>query len=387
MSGARHTILPEPSAPLAEGSAHLREALNKALPLRPKHRAALPGGIARLSNLLTVDRDQLPPDYMSRPEHLAAYLHWFLPWNVQRQGRLLEGLSLDLPAGARILDLGAGPFTFLVALWLARPELRERELRYLAVDRAEPALKAGRRLFQALAGDDAPWHVDTSRRLPRTGRADLLVAANYVNELEADRAGRQRGPDLDPAERTMADWERLLDPAGRLLVVEPGVRTAAARLVRLRAGALARGWRAIAPCPHQETCPVPGRHGGSWCHFAADAVGTPRWLAALGKSAKLPKERVSLSFLLMTRDGLTDGNPGQVRVVSDTFSLPDRKQGCYGCSDKGLVLLRSGLGGGAGGPVSGDLVRVRWPDLIERDPRSRALVVDYDVGSRRRRRP
>jgi len=384
MSGARRTvppetILPVPSAPLAEGSAHLRSVLDAVLPLQPRHRAALPGGIARLSALLTTDRDSLPPDYMSRPEHLAAYLHWFLPWNIQRQGRLLQGLDLDLASGARILDLGAGPCTFLAALWLARPELRERELRYLAVDRAEPALKAGRRLFQTLAGEDTPWRVDTTRRAPRRGRADLLVAANYVNELEVDRPGRRKGPDLEPMEHLVADWERLLTPAGRLLVVEPGIRTAAARLVRLRAAALARGWRTLAPCPHQETCPLPGRRGGSWCHFAADAVGTPRWLAALGKSAKLPKERVSLSFLLMVR-AEAEGAPaaGRVRVASDEFALPDRRRGCYGCSGKGLVLLRSRSGRSGSTPASGDLVRVRWPAKTERDPRSRALIVDLD---------
>lgn len=385
MSRPRTTLLPEPSAPLAEGLAHLRPALDAALPLRPRHRAALPGGVARLSALLTTDRDRLPADYMSRPEHLAAYLHWFLPWNVMRLGRLLQGLAPDLPAGTRILDLGAGPCTFLVALWLARPDLRDRELRYLAVDRSEPALKAGRRLFAAMAGEDAPWRLSTTRRPPRGGRADLLVAANMVNELDADRPARQKGPDLDPMERLVADWERLLDPAGRLLVVEPGVRTAAARLVRLRAAALERGWCAVAPCPHPDTCPLPGRRGGSWCHFAADAVGAPRWLAALGKAAKLPKERVSLSFLLLNRAGEVPPARDRVRVVSDAFALPGGRRGRYGCSGRGLVLLRSAAGPGDAGTVSGDLVRVRWPERPERDPRSRALVVDHDAGDRRRR--
>lgn len=381
MTRVRGTILPETSAPLAEGSAHLREALAKALPLRPKHKAALPGGIARLSTLLTTERDCLPPDYMSRPEHLAAYLHWFLPWNILRQGRLLQGLNPDLPDGTRILDLGAGPCTFLVALWLARPDLRDRRLRYLAVDRAEPALKAGRRLFAAVAGEDSPWQVETTRRIPRGGGADLLVAANYLNELEADRNVRRKGPDLDPMEKSVADWERLLAPGGRLLLIEPGVRTAAARLVRLRAAALERGWRVVAPCPHQETCPLPGRHDGSWCHFGATADGAPRWLLALGKQAKLPKERVTLSFLLLTRtDKTATEGTGVVRIVSDSFPVAGGGQGCYGCSDRGLVVLT-----GSERVRSGDLVRVTWPEKPARDPRSGAPLVPLAAGGAKRR--
>ncbi len=370
-------LLPEPTAPLTEGLAHLRQALDAVLPLRPKHRAALPGGVARLSTFLTTDRDRLPPDYMARPEHLAAYLHWFLPWNVYRQGRLLQGLGLDPPAGSRLLDLGAGPCTFLVALWLARPDLRERELRYLAVDRAEPALKAGRRLFTAVAGDRSPWQVETTRRIPRSGSADLLVAANYLNELDADRGVRRKGPDLDPTEKSVADWERLLAPGGRLLVIEPGIRTAAARLVRLRAAALERGWRVLAPCTHHETCPLPGRRGGSWCHFGAAADGAPRWLNALGKQAKLPKERVSLSFLLLdrTEGSAVTAGAGIVRVVSDAFPVAGGGRGRYGCTARGLVVLT-----GNTQVFPGDLVRVVWPDAPSRDPRSGAPLIPLAAG-------
>lgn len=378
MTGASGTVLPGPSAALVEGLSQLRAALDAALPLRPKHRAALPRGIARLSALLTTERDRLPADYMSRPEHLAAYLHWFLPWNVLRQGRLLGGLALDPPVGARILDLGAGPLTFALALWLARPELRDRELSVLAVDRSEPALKAGRRLFAAVAGADAPWRLTTARRAPGGARADLLVAANLVNELEPGRGARRKGPDLDPDERLMAGWERLVAPAARLLVVEPGVRTAAARLVRLRAAALARGWRALAPCPHDATCPLPGRRGGAWCHFGAAAGGAPTWLADLGRAAKLPKERVTLSFLLLTReeaDRRPSGPAELIRVVSDVFDLDGGDRGCYGCSRDGLVVLT-----GARPPASGELLRVRRPDAAERDPRSGAPKIPLPRG-------
>jgi hypothetical protein len=119
-------LFPEPGAELTRGLGELGALLRRIHPLKTKHRATLPGTVRRLSAFLTVERDQLPPDYMNRPEYLAAYVNYFLPWNIYRQGRLLQGLELDLPEGTRILDLGAGPLTFLHSLWLARPELRRR---------------------------------------------------------------------------------------------------------------------------------------------------------------------------------------------------------------------------------------------------------------------
>ena len=143
-------LLARPSADLVDGLVRLEKAVDRARPLRGKHRAGLAGGIAELSGLLTSEREDLPPDYMSRPPHLAAYLRWFLPWNIHRQGRLLQGLELDLPDEPRVLDVGAGPLTFAIALWLARPDLRERPLQLVAVDRSEAALKA------AVESDPAP---------------------------------------------------------------------------------------------------------------------------------------------------------------------------------------------------------------------------------------
>lgn len=379
-------LLPAPPPELVDGLARLETILAQAFPLRARHRAALPGGIAQLSSLLTVDRDSLPRDYMARPEHLGAYLHWFLPWNVYRQGRLLSGLQPDLAAGARILDLGAGPLTFLLALWLACPRLRECELHYEAVDGAEPALRTGREIFAALAGPAGDrWRVST-RRGAAGGRparpADLLVVANMINELEAERGGRRRGPDVDNQERLMMGWERMLAPGGRLLLIEPGVRPSAAQLVRLRGAAVERGWTIVAPCTHAETCPVPGRRGGSWCHFACDTAGAPRWLESLGRAARLPKERASLSFLLLQAGNAAPTaaaeGPLGLRVVSDAFDLPGGRRGCYACGSRGLVLLAVPARRGAGLPVSGDRLSVAWPEAAERDPKTRATIIPLD---------
>nr|MEE4269211.1 rRNA methyltransferase [Candidatus Krumholzibacteria bacterium] len=185
--GLPSPLFPVPDAVFQKGLTELEPILRRVFPLKAKHRAQLPGGVRRLSAFLTVERENLPPDYMTRPEYLAAYLNYFLPWNIYRQGRLLQGLGLDLPENARILDLGAGPLTFLQALWMACPQLRARKLTYEGVDRAESVLKAGRHLFEEMTtGANSSWDIVTSRQLSDRNRprADLLVAANFINELQ-----------------------------------------------------------------------------------------------------------------------------------------------------------------------------------------------------------
>lgn len=391
------SLFAAPSADLARGLSDFEQVLARTVPLKAKHRAALPGGIRRLSDQLTTERDDLAPDYMARPESLSAYLNWFLPWNLYRQGLLLQGLGLDLPEGARIVDLGAGPLTFGLAAWLALPGLRERRLEYVALDRAEPALKTGRDLLAAVSGDRAEaWKVHIQRALAgrmKTPQADLLVAANFLNELDVRprgrKAGRRTEPDLEESAvgereaRLLAQWEKSIAPDGALLLIEPGTRPAGRSLTRLRMAALGRGWQVAAPCPHAEECPQPGIRGLPWCHFTFDSEGAPGWLHKLARQVKLPKERASLSFLLLTRPDSrvtiapaprTASGESRCLVASEPFELPGRGSGRYGCSERGLVLLEE-KGPARGGPQPGDTLVVKWPESPRRDPKSGAIVL------------
>ena len=391
-------LFPPPSAELLDGLAGLPRILREVFPLKTKHRDTLPAGIRRLSDYLTVDRENLPRDYMTRPEFLAAYLHYYLPWNIYRQGRLLTGLDLALKPGSRIVDLGAGPLTFLHALWLARPGLREQELDYLAIDRSEPALKVGRKLFGTLAAQTF-WNIRTDNQ--PAGRikfrpADLLVMANFIQEVDrgprSGRGSRSVGKDIDsPATQMVERWEGQVASDGAILLIESGGRDSGRSLSRIRQTALERGWRITAPCPHADDCPMPGRRNTPWCHFTFPTGDSPAWLSRLSHQAKLPKDRASLSFLLMVRGENPPvrirpaKSPGKgcsvVRVVSEGFDLPNGKRGRYGCSEKGLILLENRRDEQA--PVPGGQVTVKWPGQARRDPKSGALTVSLSPMRRR----
>ncbi len=130
---------------------------------------------------------------------------------------------------------------------------------------------------------------------------------------------------------------------------------------------------------------MPGQRNKPWCHFNFAAVGAPVWLEKLSVRARLPKDRASLSFLLLTRGddppvkvsgpGRKEGVDGCVRVVSESFDLPDWQRGRYACSDQGLVLLQDAKAARSEGPRPGDLLKVSWPDSPQRDRKSGALIL------------
>lgn len=361
--------------PLADEAARQLEGYGEivaqVLDLKPKHRRELPANIRQLSHELTDERAMgFAPKYMSDAASLSAYVSFFLPWNLYRLTRLLSGLELELPERAVCVDLGSGPLTVVQALWLARPELRGRELRFYCLDRAAKPMRVGQELFARLAGPDTPWRLELIQgglgtRLP--ARADLLTAANVLNEL-GTRAGEGR------EERMALGLSRQAAKDARLLLVEPGTRTGGRLLSALRSELAEEGFAPLAPCTHAAECPMPGTTGKPWCHFQFGTAGSPRWLERLSEQAGFHRRGVALSFLYAAR-GEAARTPAGVRVISDIFELPGTgRSGRYGCAEAGLVLAAGGEQYLRGLP-SGCLWRPRWPDAPERDLKSGALMI------------
>lgn len=353
--------------------ARLEPALDAAVPLRPRHRADLPDVVAELSRALTSERGLLKRDYMSDPRLLSAYLRYFLPWNLYRQVRLFAGLELALPDNGTVVDLGAGPLTSMLALWLARPELRQRALTFVCLDKSLKPMRTGLAVFEHWAGK-TPWHaalVKGGVGAPVREKADLLVLANALNEF--GWTGREG--DDERAARLARTLSHGLTPQGRLLVVEPGVRLAARALAILREACIGQGLDILAPCPHQGPCPMPGLAGKAWCHFNFGVEGAPNWLTKLSAAAGLGKTGASLGFALFAQGHARPKDAGPlVRVVSEPFAVAGGR-GQYGCSARGLTLLSFAAGGRP--LLPGDLVPADWPATPQRDPKSGAHILPF----------
>lgn len=341
-------------------------------PVPSRFRSRIPAGVAGLSRLLTSARGERDGGYLNRPETLSAYLRYFLPWNVFRLLRLFESSGPPgLAGGDAAADLGSGPLTLPIALWIAFPGLRSLDLEFRCVDKSGAALDAGRRLFAALCGTDN-WKIKNIRApldAPLRGKkARMVSAVNVFNENSADPA------------RAAAILRGHCAGDGTILAVEPGNPRGGAFISAFR-GAFPEDWGPAAPCTHAGPCPLQGSGPrGKWCHFAFDTGEAPAELRGLSLAAGIPKERAAFSYVMMRKkvSVLQDAElavprpPGflPARIISDAFPV-SQGWGRYGCCEKGLVLIRGSREQLDGIPPGS--VRECRPDA-ERDGKSGALT-------------
>lgn len=387
----------------------LPDFLNEVFSMSGADKRHLPHNVAALSEILTRRRGKLAErSYWTLPALTGAYLWYFLPWNLIRLMGLLPGLKLELAPGAKILDLGSGPLVLPLALWLSRPDLRELPLHFTCLDSAGLPLRLGCALFRALVGAGSPWRFTVVgeplfRALPGQARDfSLLTACNMLNELKPERHSTLAAH-LSRQVETLA---RRLKPGGQMLVVEPGNRLGGKIISVARGAALQQGFTALAPCPHQEACPLSaparsgetsehpserGRPATSWCHFtcAKEDAFVPAWLDDLSREAHLAKDKLTLSWLLLKKDDAeahrskknsdfagrpeTNRSPAVLsgRVVSNPLLLPGRPgRFFYVCSARGLVLLQA-----ARNLRSGEGVELLFTGKEEKDPKSGAIIL------------
>ena len=441
---AARALFPPMSAETMRILDMLPEALAKVWPLNTAHRRSLPDDVADLSRLLTTERAGLARPYWSSPASISAYLYYFLPWNLVRLTRILASLPLPDPSSvapqggeALLVDVGSGPLTLPLALWLARPQWRTAPLRVLALDTSSQPLELGKTLMEVLGEmtGQPVWPVRLARApldqvvrqaapLLAGGRARpwLVSAANVLNELRFGKK-RSRGAsamededefdsldgddaDFDGNSDTGADGEKpegcredrldsfleslspLFDHVGAqreenadaavgpaLLFVEPGTRLGGSTIMRLRQLAVDGGLTALAPCPHQLDCPLlRGQGGRTWCHFTFGSEGAPLWLEDISLTAGLGKSGLSLSPLLLAALPESPAETGPA-VTARVLSAPFLVPGLAGRARYACSGKGMLLLENAEALASGDELTVTVAPGAARDRKSGALQV------------
>jgi hypothetical protein len=397
--------------------------LDEMVPLSRNHRLGLGRNIRSLWEDLTSEREHRNSEYLSAPAYYSAYLRYFLPWNLLRLSSFLPTLALRLDDEATIIDLGSGPLTLPIALYLSRPELRAKKLTIICSDRTEKILKVGLTLFESLClrvgGSLPPWTMILRRHqfgIPLAEKADLLTAANVFNEF----FWKSKVPLGMRASLTARQLLGYLKDSGSVLLVEPGDPRSGSFISALRAGLSSFGALPLSPCPHANDCPMPGifrslegpgsdagpggepggrfrpksaqaivmpkhREKYPWCHFTIGVEKAPGWLKDLSAEAGLTKEKLVFSYLL---SAIPDPHAtlskskeagASLRVLSEAFALPGGLTGRYSCSPKGYTLLR--YSPQRTSYASGDLLPLSSPKAAqgkeERDEKSGAILLSY----------
>ncbi|MCR4627746.1 MAG: small ribosomal subunit Rsm22 family protein [Treponema sp.] len=385
------------------------DIIQQVQPLNSRQLAKVPIEIRELSHELTDDRSERRRSYMNETTRLSSYIRYYMWWNLVRLTRLFANLpqnAFAVSEDAVCLDIGSGPLTVVTSLWLARPELRQKNLTWYCLDLSQSALSLGEEIYLSVAAktlknsDTAPWKIVRVKGEIGTfikQKAQLITCANMFNEL-------LQKTDMPPDYSAKKYCESLLGYAqGKksILVVEPGVPPSARLLSLMRDAFIRRGMVPISPCPHAAACPMDGKRGGKWCNFAFSTDDAPKKLLKLSAAAELPKERAVLSYLLVSDQACnTNGEQTKskdiqnaknnrvlsLRIASDVIKLPDRRgnkqegnfnynEGFYACSEKGLVLA---VNKGSKVLTSGDEIEVPLKSVNENSP-----IIDEKSGAKK----
>lgn len=386
-------------APLPQDARRILEEFGSIVqtvqPLSAKQLELLPRSIRELSHLLTDERSRRKGSYMNSAPLLSAYIRYFMWWNLYRLVSLFaatEQTAFDfLYDGSVCLDIGSGPLTVPLALFLARKELRGKKLIWYCMDSGSSALALGERLFYACcerlnAGTSAPcpWRIVRVKGQAGTAiksKADLITCANVFNEAYWSskmslKAEAQKDVRLllsyaglsDTDSGTYANGKDNRTVPGKrccaVFVAEPGIPRSARFVGLLRDELIRKKMHIVSPCTHENECPMNKPSCSKWCHFVLNTKTAPQALQRLSDKAFLPKDRASLSFVFassvmsapcaaadsVVQRAETDGArrrtahtasaaPALMRVCSDTIALPEKKAGCYACAPWGLTLL------------------------------------------------
>jgi ribosomal protein RSM22 (predicted rRNA methylase) len=211
-----------------------------------------------------------------------AYALTRMPATYAAIAASLEAVCEALPSFSpgSSLDLGAGPGT---ASWAAA-QMFSRLKNFSLIDANAALREMALQLTSQSAFADFDYRLgDAAIELQGVPAADLVIAGYFAAELSGE--GRQN--------MFAHAWEKT---AGILLIVEPGTPDGYRRVLEIRDALIACGAHVVAPCPHDNACPLVAP---DWCHFSQRLERSRDHIQA--KRADAPFEDEKFSYVALAR--------------------------------------------------------------------------------------
>lgn len=305
----------------------------------------LASNVARLSALLTKDREALPAAYLKDEGLRKAYIHYFLPSNIYKIHIPLKELSLHpkkilSKEKLRILDIGSGPGTAtLGALEFFSVQGNRPILEFTAVDPVAENLRDAEAIFKDRSPKQATLTILKSgieKMEPLIkGRFDIVILSNLLNEVAHSDAER--------IAKRVAILKSLLSkflvPDGSCIIIEPSLRDTSREMLMVRDGLLEEGLHIYSPCLMGEKCPALD-NPKDWCHEDIPWE-PPAIVKEVDRLTGLRKDSLKFSYQVLRKDGLslTDiYGESSYRVVSDPL-VSKGKTEFYICGRGGRRLI------------------------------------------------
>jgi ribosomal protein RSM22 (predicted rRNA methylase) len=216
---------------------------------------------------------------------LAAYLAVRFPATYAVNRKVFGYVRERMPEARfeSLLDMGAGAGA---VMWAAAEEFAFEEI--TCVERNSAFADLGRQMTTAADEGNvraARWIIGDLSQIRELPGHDVVAISYVLGEL----------PDAQLENTVRAAW---LKARSLLVLIEPGTPEGFRRIHGARALLLEGSAHIVAPCPHQETCPMFAT--GDWCHFAARLERTAEHRRL--KSGSLGYEDEKFSYLVASKD-------------------------------------------------------------------------------------
>jgi len=278
--------------------------------------------IQTLSRGLTRDRRMIGTSYLDDPRLLRAYLLYFWPVSYAQTRAVLESSGLHV---RNALDLGAGPGPSSIALFDGGA------LKVTACERSREALRIAEQIAKSLRMPLTTHLWNVGEPLPE-GIYDCILISHLLNELWSD-------DDEKLAKRVefIARCSRSLSNDGFLLIIEPALLSTSRELLSLKGPLEKAGLSVISPCFYEGPCPALEKPEGT-CH-AEFAWNPPPLITRLSHAARIGKESLKVTYLLLSRVNARENTEGMYRVVSDPMLSKNGRIRYLLCGQEGRISL------------------------------------------------
>lgn len=225
------------------------------------------------------------------PQRQLAYFAYFHPLNVVRMTAVLESLKQVVPefTSSSILDFGSG----LGASELAWTEVFQPPKTWQFLEPSREAQKFHQKV--RVHSTFAEWITENSNAKITN---ETLMASYSLNELKQ-------------IPRWFFQFENLI-------FLEPSTNHHTRKLMELRHRLIQEGYHILAPCTHQQKCPLLTHSKKDWCYDRIFLKSTP-WFEKLEAHLPMKNNTLTFSYLVASKKYSATVPERPARVIGDTL--------------------------------------------------------------------
>lgn len=146
------------------------------------------------------------------------------------------------------------------------------------------------------------------------------IEASFKNKVTDFHKNKESGGDLLSFCYSLTESNSLpnfIYDFDQLLILEPSTNQDGRRLMAYREELLEEGYEVLAPCTHQQSCPLLKESKKDWCHDTF-FVEYPDYLKNIESKIPMKLSNLSVSYLFVSRN-YKNSNQGKLRVTGNTL--------------------------------------------------------------------